>query len=68
MTDEGETPDYLEGNIEFNDVIFHYPARPTVQVGSVSMATLSQSVCLHLNILFCVHVHFKLLTYLLVLL
>jgi len=39
-SDEGETPDSLEGNIEFNDVVFYYPARPNVQVGSVSMATI----------------------------
>ena len=31
-SDEGETPDDFVGNIQFSDVIFHYPARPDVQV------------------------------------
>ena len=31
-SDEGETPDDFIGNIQFSDVIFHYPARPDVQV------------------------------------
>ena len=31
-SDEGETPDNLEGNIKFNDVVFSYPARPDIQV------------------------------------
>ena len=30
--EEGEVPDNLEGNIKFSDVVFHYPARPSVQV------------------------------------
>ena len=29
---EGEIPDHLEGNIEFKDIVFRYPARPDVQV------------------------------------
>ena len=29
---EGEVPDDLSGNIQFSDVVFHYPARPDVQV------------------------------------
>ena len=28
----GEIPDNFSGNIEFSDVVFHYPARPDVQV------------------------------------
>jgi len=31
-SEEGEVPDDLIGNIQFSDVIFHYPARPDVQV------------------------------------
>ena len=31
-SEEGEVPDDLSGNIQFSDVIFHYPARPDVQV------------------------------------
>ena len=30
--DEGIVPDAIEGNIEFSDVIFNYPARPDVRV------------------------------------
>lgn len=29
---EGETPGHLDGDIEFNDVVFAYPSRPDVQV------------------------------------
>ena len=32
----GETPDHLEGNIKFSDVVFNYPARPEVQVCRLS--------------------------------
>ena len=31
-SEEGETPDNLDGNIKFSDVVFNYPARPDVQV------------------------------------
>ena len=31
-SNEGEIPDHLEGNIEFRDIVFRYPARPDVQV------------------------------------
>ena len=31
-SEEGEVPDDFIGNIQFSDVIFHYPARPDVQV------------------------------------
>ena len=31
-SDEGETPDDFVGNIQFSDVLFHYPARPDILV------------------------------------
>ena len=31
-SEEGEVPDDFIGIIQFSDVIFHYPARPDVQV------------------------------------
>ena len=32
LSEEGEVPDDLSGNIEFHDVVFHYPARRDVRV------------------------------------
>ncbi|CAI8057874.1 ATP-dependent translocase ABCB1 [Geodia barretti] len=32
LAGDGETPDDLSGDIEFRDVVFHYPARPDVRV------------------------------------
>ena len=29
---EGHVPEKMNGNIQFSDVVFHYPARPNVQV------------------------------------
>ncbi len=36
-SDEGEILEHLEGNIEFSDVVFHYPARPNVTVSQSDM-------------------------------
>jgi ABC-type multidrug transport system fused ATPase/permease subunit len=33
---EGKVPEELKGAIQFSDVVFHYPARPNVQVSSLS--------------------------------
>ena len=30
--DGGETPEHLDGNIKFSDIVFSYPARPDIQV------------------------------------
>ena len=30
---KGKAPEKVEGNIRFRDVVFHFPARPSVKVG-----------------------------------
>lgn len=32
LLNHGVTPDTVEGNIEFKDVVFHYPSRPDIPV------------------------------------
>ena len=36
FSDDGIIPDEFEGNIKLSDVVFHYPARPSVQVTIVT--------------------------------
>ena len=38
-SEEGQRPEKVEGNVEFVDVDFAYPARPEVQVKPISISS-----------------------------
>lgn len=43
LSEGGLRPEEFKGNIKLSDVIFHYPARPTVQVQSIIILSVCSS-------------------------
>ena len=38
LSDEGQKFDNVKGNIEFNDIDFHYPSRPEIKVFTINFS------------------------------